>query len=41
MFHFPTHILKLKAPDQPQSAGEESHLTRDITYLKGIGFRGK
>ena len=31
MFRFPNHTLKLKAPDQPQSAGEESLLTRDIT----------
>ena len=31
MLHFPDHTLKLKAPDQPQSAGEESLLTRDIT----------
>ena len=27
MFRFPNHTLKLKAPDQPQSAGEESLLT--------------
>ena len=27
----PNHTLKLKAPDQPQSAGGESILTRDIT----------
>ena len=33
MFHFPNHTLKLKAPEQPQSAGEESHLTCDITQL--------
>ena len=33
MFRFPNHTLKLKAPDQPQSAGEESLLTRDITQL--------
>ena len=31
MFRFPTQ--KLKAPDQPQSAGEESLLTNDITWL--------
>ena len=31
MFRFPT--LELKAPDQPQSAGEESLLTNDITWL--------
>ena len=31
MFRFPTP--KLKAPDQPQSAGEESLLTNDITWL--------
>ena len=31
MFGFPNHTLKLKAADQPQSAWEESHLTRDIT----------
>ena len=30
-FRFPNHTLKLKVPDQPQSAGEESLLTRDIT----------
>ena len=30
-FRFPNHTLKLKAPDQPESAGEESLLTRDIT----------
>ena len=30
-FHFPNHILKLKALDQPQSAGKESLLRRDIT----------
>ena len=28
---FPDHTLKLKAPDQPQSTGEESLLARDIT----------
>ena len=33
MFRFPNHTLKLKAPDQPQSAGEESLLARDITSL--------
>ena len=32
-FRFPNHTLKLKAPDQPQSAGGESILTRDITWL--------
>ena len=31
MFRSPTHTLKLKAPDQPQSEGEESLLTGDIT----------
>ena len=31
MFCFPDHTLKLKAPDQPQSTGEESLLARDIT----------
>ena len=31
VFRFPNHTLKLKPPDQPQSAGEESLLTRDIT----------
>ena len=31
MFRFPNHTLKLKAPDQPQSVGEESLLTYDIT----------
>ena len=31
MFHFPNHTLKLKAPDQPQSAEEESLLTCDVT----------
>ena len=30
---FPDHDLKLKALDQPQSAGEESLLTRVITQL--------
>ena len=30
-FYFPNHTLKLKATDQPQSAGEESLLTCDIT----------
>ena len=29
-FRFLNHILNLKALDQPQSAGEESLLTRDI-----------
>ena len=28
---FPDHTLKLKAPDQPQSTGEESFLAGDIT----------
>ena len=32
-FRVPNHTLKLKAPDQPQSAREESLLTRDITWL--------
>ena len=32
-FRFPNHILKLKEPDQPESAGEESYLTSDITYI--------
>ena len=31
MFRFPNHTLKLKASDQPQSEGEESLLTGDIT----------
>ena len=31
MFRFPNHTLRLQAPDQPQSAGEESPLTRGIT----------
>ena len=31
MFRFPNYTLKLKAPDQPQSAGEESLLTPRIT----------
>ena len=31
MFCFPNHTLKMKAPDQPQSEGEESLLTGDIT----------
>ena len=31
VFRFPNHTLKLKAPDQQQSTGEESLLTRDIT----------
>ena len=31
MSSFPDHALKLKAPDQPQSTGEESILARDIT----------
>ena len=31
MFRLPNHKQKLKAPDQPQSAGEESLLTLDIT----------
>ena len=30
-FHVQNHILKLKAPDQPQSVREESILTYDIT----------
>ena len=30
-FRFSNHILKLKAPDQPQCASEESLLTHDIT----------
>ena len=33
MFRFPNQTLKLKARDQPQSAAEESLLTRDITQL--------
>ena len=33
MFHFPNHTLKLKAPDQQQSEGEESLLTGDITQF--------
>ena len=33
MFRFSNHTLKLKAPDQLQSAAEESLLTRDITKL--------
>ena len=41
-FRFPNHILKLKEPDQPESAGEESYLTSDITYifatLCGVSF---
>ena len=32
-FHFPNYILKLKALDQPQSAGKENLLRRDITQL--------
>ena len=32
-FRFLNHILNLKALDQPQSASEESLLTRDIKYL--------
>ena len=32
MFHFPNHTLKLKAPDQPQSAGEGSLLTLCSTW---------
>ena len=31
--YFPNHTLKLKVPDQPQSAVEESILTHDITSL--------
>ena len=31
IFDFLNHTLKLKAPGQPQSAGEESLLTHDIT----------
>ena len=31
MFRFSDHTLKLKAPDQPQRAGEEILLTPDIT----------
>ena len=31
MFRFLSHTLKLKAPDQPQSEGEESLLTGDVT----------
>ena len=27
----PNHTLKIKTPDQTQSAGKESVLTRDIT----------
>ena len=30
MSRFPNHTLKLKVPDQAQSAGEESLLARDI-----------
>ena len=31
-FHFPNHTLKLKAPDQPQSTGEESpHMILIVT----------
>ena len=33
MIRFPNHTLKLKAPDQPQSAMEETLLTNDITQL--------
>ena len=34
MFRFPNHTHKLKAPDQPQNAGEESLLTRVLhSYL--------
>ena len=33
MSRFPDQTLKLKAPDQPQSTGEESLLARDITQL--------
>ena len=33
MFRFPNDNLKLKAPDQPQSVGEESHLTGDTTQF--------
>ena len=33
MFRFPNHKQKLKAPNQPQSAGEESLLTSNITQL--------
>ena len=32
-FRFPNHTLKLKAPDQPQSARVKYLLTCDITYL--------
>ena len=32
-FRFPNHALKLKAPNQSQSVGEESLLTCDITQL--------
>ena len=31
MSRFANHTLKLKAPDQPQSEGEESLLAGDIT----------
>ena len=31
MFRFPNHTLKLKAPDQQQSEGEDSFVTGDIT----------
>ena len=32
MFRFPNHTLKLKPPDQPQTAREESLLTRVVTF---------
>ena len=35
-FRFPNHIPKLKALDQPQSAGKECPLTCDITQSKDI-----
>ena len=31
MFRFPNHTLKLRAPDQLQSTGEESLLKHDTT----------
>ena len=38
-FHFPNHILKLKALCEPQSVGEESLLTRDTLNAENVACR--
>ena len=42
MFRFPNHTLKLKPPDQPQTARKESLLTRVVTFAAlCVSFRSK